>query len=78
MTDEPISTARIVRLLERTRYQPEKTSMNLKIRRALINQTTAEFSEGNRLGTLLPAPFQKTSLAIRSMIGAPEIGRAHV
>jgi hypothetical protein len=77
VTNETISTARIVRLLERTRYQHEKIAMNLKIRRSLINQATADFSEGNQLGTLLPAPFQKTSLAIRSMIGAPAKAAQH-
>ena len=51
--------------------------MNLKVRRALINQATAEFSDANSLGTLLPAPFQKTSLAIRTMIGAPAKAAQH-
>jgi hypothetical protein len=77
VTDDSLSTSRIVRLLERTRYAHEKTMMNLKVRRSLINQATADFADGNQTGTLLPAPFQKTSLAIRSMIGAPAKAAQH-
>ena len=66
----------ILALVRRTWQASSETAMRMRIRRLLINQSNA-LLDSNGLGTTLPAPFNKTSLAIRSMIGEPSKAAQH-
>lgn len=63
-----IQTEAIIRLLTDQRMRHQETITRMRVRRLLINRDIAAMGT-NETGTLLPPPFEKTSLAIRTMLG---------
>ncbi len=72
----PADTKAILALVRRTWQTNADTAMRMRVRRLLINQTNAAL-DSNMTGTMIPAPFNKTSLAIRTMIGEPAKAAQH-
>lgn len=62
------STSSINSLLASSWQQQAEVAMNMRIRRMLVSRDRSVAYQ-NQTGTLLPPPFNETSLAIRSMIG---------
>ena len=71
-----ITTAQVRTLLRNARDQHAEVQQNMRVRRALINRDTAPVSS-NLTGTLIPPPFNKTTLAIRTMVGEPAKAAQH-
>lgn len=65
---ETTSLNRIRRLLRETKQDNQKVATRLKTRRQLIVRSSNNVDD-NLTGTYLPAPFDKTVLALRSMAG---------
>lgn len=71
-----LTTNAIVGLLTAAKQSYADTMLQLRVRRMLINRDSAAL-DSNYTGTLLPAPFDKTSLAIRTMLGEPAKAAQH-
>lgn len=66
----------VLALVDRAWRAHAETALRMKMRRLLINQQNAVAGD-NALGTTLPAPFNRTSLAIKAMIGEPSKAAQH-
>lgn len=75
MTDT-FTEATINGLLTRAHSQQQTVHQQLRVRRALINRFNTGVDDSS-LGTLIPPPFHKTQLAIKTMIGAPMEAAQH-
>ena len=71
---DELSESDINALLNRAATRYSKVIDKMRTRRLLINR---EMSDDNATGTLLPPPFDKTSLAIKSMLGQPVQAAQH-
>lgn len=74
--ENALADREVLSLLRRAWYQQADVTARMKVRRMLINQNAANL-ESNLTGTLIPPPFNRTSLAIRSMIGEPAKAAQH-
>ena len=63
------TTAQIISLVQAQRQAHTKTNLSMRVRRALISRDDSV--EAQYTGTLIPAPFNKTSMAIRTMTSYP-------
>ena len=73
---ESMTEAGINALIQRAYSAQQDVNTQLRVRRALINRFNMGVQD-SQLGTLLPPPFQKTTLAIKTMIGAPMEAAQH-
>ena len=64
-----VSSAQIINLVQGQRQAHEKVNLTLRIRRALVSRDDSVGPQYT--GTILPAPFNRTSLAIRTMTSYP-------
>lgn len=74
--DNAISVELIRSLLKRQRDAYAQCHLNVRVRRMLINRDIS-LIQSNLTGTVLPPPFNKTSLGIKSMEAAPMRAAQH-
>ena len=75
-SDKQMPLAEVRNLLRNARDVHAEVQLNMRVRRMLINRDVAP-ATSNLTGTSLPAPFNKTSLAIRTMVGEPAKAAQH-
>lgn len=66
----------VLALVDRAWRAHAETALRMRVRRLLINQQGTTLND-NQLGTTLPAPFNRTTLAIKAMIGEPSKAAQH-
>lgn len=69
--EREMSSREISRVLSRASIDFRPIQLRARIRRALINRDLNASLNSNYVGTMLPVPFDKSALAIKTMIGHP-------
>lgn len=76
MPSTKIDEQSILGAISRVRSSYDETFQRVRVWRALINRNHVGVSQ-SQTGTLLPAPFHKSSLALQTMIGQPMEAAQH-